>query len=137
MRTTITAALVTCAAAVLAGCTTPSTTTATPATTSTVRTATPPVTTSTATTTPAAVYRPGELRPQDRAYLAKLNDFWRTADNATAIEGGESVCTRYRRGDDKTAILSDLIEVSNLDNGINLMYAAVSAYCPEYLVGIK
>ncbi len=133
MRTRIALTLA-AAAAVLAGCTTSD---PTPAPTSTVRTATPPATTIAATTTPAVVYRPGELRPQDRAYLAKLNDFWRTADNATAIEAGESICTRYRRGDDKTTILADLIDVSNLDNGLNLMYAAVSAYCPEHLVGVK
>ena len=127
-------------AARVTGCTAaasaPAPTTA-PETTTTTATSVAPVTRAAVPTTATAVYKPGQLRPQDRAYLANLNDWWRTAPNDKAIETGESVCTRFNRGDSKIDILGDMVEIAGSTNGINLMYSAVSAYCPQHLVGIK
>ncbi|QOH59838.1 DUF732 domain-containing protein [Rhodococcus rhodochrous] len=136
MRKTILAVLAATTLAVT-GCTATATAPAPTTVETPTSTSVPTAVRAAAPTTTAAVYKPGELRPQDRAFLANLNDWWRTADNATAIEGGESVCLRFNRGDDKLDILRDMIEIAGSENGINLMHAAVSAYCPQFLTGVK
>lgn len=88
---------------------------------------------------PAAQTGNGGLSGEDRAFFAQIQDpIWTDEDPQSLIDLGHLICSKFEDGTDKTELLQAIIDGADNDGdaAVEMMYASVSSYCPDYLVGV-
>lgn len=79
------------------------------------------------------------LTGSDRAFFAQIQDpIWTDEEPQSLIDLGHLICSKFEDGTDKTELLQAIIDGADNDGdaAVEMMYASVSSYCPDFLVGV-